>query len=673
MKFSYNWLQSLVEQKLPTPVLLAEVLTMRAFEVEEIKKMGQDWVMDIKVLPNRAGDCLSHFGIAREISAILSQKFQESKIELKEDGQLKSQEIISVQVSDSNDCPRYLAKAIVDCQVAPSPKWLKERINVCGIQSINNLVDIANYVMLEMGQPLHIFDLDKISDKIIVRRAKKNEKIRTLDEKDYLLTEEVLVIADQEKLLGIAGIKGGVGAEVSNQTKRIIIESASFNRQVIRKGSARLGIRTDASLRFEHGFDNNLNKLAINRATALIQKIAGGKIARGEVDICSQKNISKTILLDLGQAESILGMKITKGVEILTSLGFKIKSKNREKIRVAVPTRRIDIVLPEDLVEEVGRLTGYEKIISEMPRLEKVIPQRSITLFWEDKIKEILKSAGFSEVFNYSFISQEQSEHFNYPDSKLIEIESPVTKEQRYLRPSLAPHLFKNLKRNEKFFDNVKIFELGKVFPKEAKERRQLAALMTGDSFFHLKGILELIFQELGLKKSKYLSGGNQLFLDDIKKSRLLINSKEIGYLGMANPNLLRELKIEKSFSIFEINFDELIKAASEKKEYQPLARFPETTRDLSILLPARISFQEILAKIKKHQPKLLKEIRFFDFYQGKNLPEGKKSISLRFSYQGKRTLTAIEVNQWQEKLIQEIEKEKEWQVRKLQNRNSLK
>jgi len=647
MKFSYNWLQSFFDTEIPKPKELSNILTVKLFEVEEIKEIGNDWILDIDVLPNRAGDCFSHIGIAREISAILGFKFKEP--EIKESENINN--LISVEIVDTSDCPRYTAKVITGIEVDSSPKWIKERLEVCGVQSINNVVDIANYIMLETGQPLHIFDMDKISGKIIVRRAKAGEKIMTLDGKECELNEEILVIADEKKLLGIAGIKGGKEAEVSESTRNIVIEAASFNRKVIRKGSAKVKIRTDASIRFEHGFDPNLCRTAINRATELIGEIAGGK-PKGIIDLYPKKITPKIISLSLEKTNKLLGIDATNKVEkILLSLGFKIKEKGEDLLNVEIPTRRVDISLQEDLIEEIGRIIGYDKIPSRYPKVNLTSPKRNDNLFWEGKIRELFKMAGFSEVYNHTFISEDQAVKYDYRN--LIEVESPVSIEQKYLRPSLVPHIIDNVKENSKFFDSVEIFEIGKIFPDLSSEQRALSGVMTGDSFYQLKGLLDMLFEELGIVVD-YSGPANTIYLDSSRSSSILANKTEIGKIGYTTFN----------FPLFELNLDKLIELAKEKKEYQPLAKYPEMTRDLAIITPLDVLYKEIVEVINSCKISLLKEIKLFDLYQGEGIPKGKKSTALHLTFRGERTLTAEEVNHFQEEIIREIEK-KSWRVRR--------
>ena len=362
MVFSYNWLQSFFQKKLPKPEKLAELLTMRSFEVGEVKKVGKDYILDIDVLPNRAPDCFSHLGIAREIAVITGLKYTGLTCVISEDKKIKAKDFVSVEVKNKLACPRYTARVITDVKVGPSPKWIQERLKICGLRPINNIVDIANYVMLETGQPLHAFDGEKLAEKkIIVRFAQNREKIVTLDEEKYDLSEDILVIADLKKPVAIAGVKGGKIPEIDKKTKIVVLESANFELRTIRRGSKKLGLITDASLRFEHGIDPNLTEFAINRAAYLIQEIAKGKIAQGLVDVYPKKVFPKRIRLDLDYVERLLGVKISHNEikNILKRLGFKVDGVEPRQLSVEVPTRRLDISIPEDLIGEIGRIYGY--------------------------------------------------------------------------------------------------------------------------------------------------------------------------------------------------------------------------------------------------------------------------------------------------------------------------
>ncbi len=677
MNFSYDWLQSFFNKKLPKPEKLAELLTMHSFEVSEVKKVGKDNVLDIDVLPNRAPDCFSHAGIAREISAVTGMERKKENYSLKEDKKLKTKDFISVEVKDSALCQRYTTKVILDVKVGPSPKWLKDRLKSCGLQSINNIVDVVNYVMLETGQPLHAFDGEKVeSQKIIVRRAKKRERIVTLDEERRELDENTLVIADSEKPLAIAGIKGGKIPEIDKKTKIVVLESANFNSSIIRQGSRNLNLKTDASLRFEHGIDPNLTDLAVKRAAFLIQKIAKGKIAKGLVDVYQSKAVPKIIKLNLDYLESLLGIKVSiKEVKnIFNKLDFKVKGKSRELI-VEIPTFRMDINLPEDLIEEVGRIFGYDKIPAQFPTVFLVPPEKNLNLFWQSNVKNTLKEAGLNEVYNYSFINDKDAEVFKCLKKDLVEIENPVSLEQKYLRPSLIPNLLKNVEKNEKYFKEIKIFELGKIFRKanqKKEEKNMLTGVIVGEAFYQAKGVVDALLDRLGVGGIWYDEHEPTPEESEIviwhpkRRAEIKIDNIEIGFLGEISQKITQSYGIKSKVVIFDIDFEKLSQISSEEHEYRPISRFPSAIRDIAVLVPLGVKVSQVLDKIYEAGGKIIRDVDLFDIYEGEEIPGNKKNLAFHIIYQAEdRTLVSKEIDQVQNRIIKTLEKEPGWRVRK--------
>jgi phenylalanyl-tRNA synthetase beta chain len=700
MLFSYNWLQSFfypvksskagakqfnrVKGKLPGPEKLADLLSRHFAEVEEVKKENKDFVLDIDVRPNRAGDCFSHLGIAREISAILNSKLKIENWKPIEDKNLKVKDFVSVEVKDKMACPRYTSRVVTDVKVGPSPKWLQERLRVCGLRPINNIVDIANYVMLETGQPLHAFDFFKIESgnskfeipnepkKIIVRFAKRGEKIKTIDEEEYELDKDILVIADSKEPLAIAGIKGGKKAEITNQTKAVVLEAANFNQKIIRFGSRKIDLKTDASWRFEHGIDPNLTEMAINRAASLIQEIAKGKVTQGLIDVYHKKSLPKKIKLDLDYVERLLGVRIPVAEikNILKRLGFKIT----RQFLIEIPTFRLDISIPEDLIEEIGRIYGYEKIIPKFPLSALVPPKRNLEIFWENMAKNILKEAGFNEVYNYSFVSEKDINLYQFNQHK-IEIENPISAEYQYLRPSLIPNLLKNVQKNQRFFNEIRIFELGKVFVYHSnalREKRMLTRVMTGDSFFEVKGTIDFLLNKMGISDiwyDEYKPTPEESKISIWQKGKcaeIKVNGEEIGFLGEISIRILNELQIENKAVVFDIDFEKLQKLASEEHEFRPISPYPAAVRDIAVLVPREVRVEEVLNKIEEGGGELIRDVDLFDIYEGEEIPEGKKNLAFHIIYQSQdHPLTPNEISQTQNKIIRILEKEPEWQVRK--------
>ncbi|MBU1045805.1 phenylalanine--tRNA ligase subunit beta [Patescibacteria group bacterium] len=719
MLFSYNWLQSFFTGRLPAPKKLAELLTVRSFEVEEVKRTGgparisvrapltersvagKDWVLDINVTPNRGTDCLSHLGIARECGASAKLKMKNEKIKIKEEKTISVDNFINVNVNNSSDCPRYTGRVLVGVKVSSSPKYIQERLRACELEPINNIVDAANYVMLELGQPLHAFDLDKIEDqKIFIRRAKIKEKVDALDDKTYKLDKDNLVIADSKKVLAIAGIKGGKSTAIDKKTKNIFLESANFDSVLIRASSQKLGLKTDASLRFEHGMDPNLTELAVDRLAQLIQETAGphcyakrcrracpqslrssagrragGKIAKGRIDIYPKKTLSRKLKLDLGKIEGLLEIKIREkeAVRILNSLGLETKAD----LTVKIPTWRPDLAQNEDFAEEIGRIYGYEKLESSYPTLALIPAKRNDDIFWEDKIKDSLKEAGFSEAYNYSFISKRIGDMIG---AGLVELKNPFSEEFYYLRPSLILNLFENIQYNIRNFSaekNIKIFEIGKIFKQEKGEiveKKMLSGVMAGgpESFYMLKGIIDSLFENIGVSDyyfDEYQATPEETsfnFWDRHRMAEIKIGGREIGFLGALNfPALLKGGKVQEVFA-FDIDFEVLLEECSEESEYRPISKFPAAGRDISLLLPEDARVSEVLNIINASENKYIKDVDLFDFYEGSELPEGKKSLAFHIIFQAEnRTLSGREIEAIMAKIIQDLENNLDWEVRK--------
>ena len=620
MIFSYNWLQSYFEEKLPLPEKLAEILTMHSFENEYIEKKGSDYILSVDVLPDRAGDCFSHNGIARELSVLLNRKATYPKIKTKE----TLKDSISVDIENGDDCLRYTALIIKNVKIEDSPKWLKEKLEVCGINSINNIVDFTNYVMLETGQPMHAFDYDKISGGIITRKAKKGEKISLLGDKEYTLDENILVIADKEAPLAIAGIKGGKKAEITKETNNIVLESANFNHKLISQTARRLNIRTDASLRFEQNIDPNLTTYAIDRVASLI-----GLPSSSKIDVYKKKLKPWNVKINIDEINKTLGIDIPEKeiVRILKNLGFIVKAN----MVIEVPTYRQDIVIPENITEEVGRIYGYDKIPLTLPDFST--PAKiNYDIFWQNKTKDTMKELGYSEVFGYSFIGDQEKDDFNLT---VREINNPVSSYYKYLRPTIIPQLINFTKENLKYFDKVKIFELGKVFDK--RERMVLSGAISGNDYLSIKGDILTLLNTLGINKVSF------------GKEEIKIGKDVIGKAG-----------IKSKIIFFEIDFEKIQKNAIDNREYRHVSYHPIASRDISGLIDEDIEIEDIVSKIENID--LVKSVEVFDVYKGKNVPSGKKSISLRINLQSEEKTLDGEII---DKIIIKIKKTINWEERK--------
>jgi len=695
MKISYNWLQSFFKKKLPEPAKLADLLTMHSFETELGGRVGQDYLLEVDVLPNRAHDCLSHLGIAREIAAILKYSFKPisyaKKIKTSQSESIKK--LVRVEVEDKNLCPRYTARALVDVKVGVSPQWIQQRLKICGLRPINNIVDITNYVMLETGQPLHAFDADKLASsgtsdvpvQIIVRKAKKGEKIITLDNEKYNLDEDILVIADEENPVCIAGIKGGKGPEIDSQTKRVILEAANFAPEIIRQGSRQLKLKTDASWRFEHQLDPNLTQEAIDMAAYLIQEVAGGRVLNGVVDVYPKKVKPKEIKLDIERVKSLLGIDISKKeiVSILKRLGFLLRVTGYG-LRITIPARRLDVSLPEDLIEEIGRLYGLEKVPSQLPAATLIPPERNEDLVYQNKVKDILAHLGFSEVYNYSFVGEKEI-NFCQKKPSLIEVANPVSQEQKYLRPSLVFNLLKNVRENKKYFKEVRLFEIGHIFQRDdknkcpAQEKKKIGVILSLDTkpaqateFYRLKGVIDSLLNKLRISDQWYddqISEERWSLLDlchPMRRTEVKVTNDCLGWLGEIEERVLREMDLKSEVAVFELDFEKLVKLATEERIYQPPSKYPAVVRDIALLVEPATKVVEVLNLIHAAGGPLIRDVDLFDIYEGEGIPEGKKNLAFHIIFQSDdHTLTDKEINNLLEKIIKALEEEGGWEVRR--------
>src|SRR3989344_1612580 len=458
MKFSFSLIKKLAPGKYSKSELV-EKLNLHSFETAD---PGGD-VLEVALPANRYSDASSHLGIAREAAAIFGLKLNDPTAEkVKYDH--KDQGVFRINVKEKNLCPRYLAAYAANVKVGPSPKWLKEVLEICGLRSINNVVDIMNYVMLELGQPLHAFDADKVSGGLVVRRAQKGEAIAAIDGQRFALDSEVLVIADAKQPLAIAGVKGGKSSEVSNGTNKLLVEAANFENTNIYKVSRKLGLFTDASLRFSHALSSELPLLALNRALALLRQISGATL-HSPIDVYSRRQAAKLIPFNLKKIRNLVGQEFKEkdSLAVLMRLGFKKRGRNLE-----VPPLRIDVENTEDLAEEIARFSGYNNIISVPPAVALRPAEEEALVILKDGIIEILTGAGFSEIYNYSLVAKDR---INLAPKGTLgmsggaaEIANPISKDFAFLRDSLGAGLSKNLRDNLRFSNEVKVFEIGNIF-----------------------------------------------------------------------------------------------------------------------------------------------------------------------------------------------------------------
>lgn len=659
MKVTYNWLKDFVNIKI-APEILADKLTMAGLEVTALEKKGGDFVFEIEITSNRP-DWLSVMGIAREVAAITGQKLQSAP-------KIKSQISVNdktcglkICIENKKDCPLYTAKIIKGVKVGPSPAWLRDRLELIGCRSVNNIVDITNYILFETGEPLHAFDLDKLSQgEVIIRRAKDNEKIVTIDGGQKTLNKDILVIADKEKPVAVAGVMGGKDTEVTEATVNILLEAAAFNQIVVRQGRRSLGLQSESAYRFERGIDLEIVESVSRRALKLIQELAGGSCVMAKSSGFAPKK-HKSVALDAQAAQKILGVDIpaSKIKIILERLGFKVKVKAKNKFSVEVPGHRLDINSDIDLIEEIARIFGYENIAKSLPAVK---PQVDISES-QDKIslvKNILVGLGLNEVITYSLIDRESSKIFTQPGgASLVEILNPLSKEQEVLRPSLASGLARCVAHNlNQKQDYINVFEIAKAFSgvhPSPKEEPVLGLALSGAksllleqgriednaSPLHLKGILEVLFERMGIKEYSF-TVGQAPFTFSIN-----IKQEKIGALGKLDKDALDKFGIKnRDVFIAELYLEKVFASAQLDKKFIPPPRYPGINRDVSFVLKEDISIKEILDSIKEKGGQLLRDVNVVDYYKGQQIPSGYRGLTISCFYcSDERTLTETEIS----------------------------
>jgi phenylalanyl-tRNA synthetase beta chain len=648
MIVSYKLLQTYFTKKLPTPDAIADALTFHAFEIEGMEAKDGDTIIDVKVLPNRAHDCLSHRGVAREVAAIMGiplKNILESKLPKAHRG-IRT---ITVDIKDKRVL-RYMSLVIDGVAVGPSPAWLIDALNSLGQRSINNIVDATNYTMFMLGQPIHAFDLAKVSGSgIVVRPAKDGEMMTTLDKKEVTLDPEVMVIADKEGVLGIAGVKGGVKAEVDAVTTAIVIESANFDASTIRKTAMMLGIRTDASKRFESGLTPVLAEEALNMVAGLIVVVAGGKKTRvGAVLDKFPKQPKPTVLtVSLREIDHILGAAFTSDdVErVWKRLGFafQISGKGVEAVyTVTAPPERLDIVRREDLAEEVGRMIGYHKLAATMPEEVTLLPEQNKEWHCRDIIRTVMLGVGYSEVYTYSFVSKGE-----------IEVANPIAADKKYLRNNLLNGLTLALAENLKYESEVRIFEFGHIFNKKAgklHEGHAFAGILgftkrkeaqMKEDFFALKGALQAVFAALGIKGIRYEEADGELV------ASVLAGDIALGIM---------------SINGFELDLKKMVELSDLETIYKTPSRYPSINRDVSLFVPVKTPAGAVEEIIRKSAGPLMQDLALFDVFEQPD----KKSLAFRMVLQSfEKTLSDEEANDVYNRVVKTLQKaNSKWQVR---------
>lgn len=651
-------------------------------ELPNTYKVGEpfDFIVDIKVTPNRA-DCLSVLGIARDVAAMVGKKVYPATTRFTET-LIRTEEFIDLMVQARDACPRYTCRYITEVVIGPSPLWIQRALQASGFRPINNVVDITNFVMLELGIPLHAFDFDRLrGGKIIVRHAKEGEKLTTLDETELQLDPEDLVIADAERPVALAGVMGGKNTEVSDATTHIALECAYFDPATIRKTVRRHGLKTDSGQRFERGTDRSKLSLALNRATQLMHEFAKGEIAKGFLEFQQPQGDEPVIPLEVSRVNQLLGLELSNSdvADRLVMLGFEIRQSDRGSLHVAKPPYRMDIEADVDLIEEVARIYGYDNIPQTMPAIPAGRLKDDEPLPPWDLIRQIrstLIGLGFSEVLNTGLLSEDAARRHGHDPAALVHIANPLTAEQSVLRPSLAPDLLSTAAFNQhQGAERIAIFEIGKVFPPGARvgveedEGLALGIVLAGArprswaagaaeyDFHDLKGALETLGESLNL---------GDLATEKIQtdptyhpgRSGLARWQKDIaGKFGELHPDQAAHYDLRGRVHFAELDLAKLIQLVrSCPVRYQPISKFPASERDLALIVDETVDAAKVVTAARRAGKPLVEELSVVDLYRGDHIPAGKKSIAMRFRLRSAdATLTDGEISAAMEKILAEL------------------
>ena len=671
MKLPINWLNEFSRQDLDGDNVV-EKLTLSGIECELLKHKNKA-VIDFSLTPNRA-DCFSVKGILQELTAINNKSYKELKCP---DCKVHHKEIIPIEVKSFKDCPVFITRVIKNYNnKTQTPKWLKERLELCGYKSINLVVDIANLVMIETGQPLHTYDLDRIKSKIIVRRAKDKEALNILDASKQILNNDFLIIADDEKPLGIAGIMGSLESGISESTSSILLESAYFNYETIMGKARMLNLYSEASLRFERGVDPNIQKHAIERFTQLLNEIAGGENGPINQSISNKdKPKNKTIFLRKEQIKRILGITIPN--KKIKSILQKLKMETKEKDygykgwKVKPPSYRFDIKDECDLIEEIARIYGYDSIPETRESQHINLTKETKRLDKRNLVTNLMCNLGYSEVINYSFVSPSMNVSSNNSTIDVMDLQNPLSLEMSVMRNSLWPGLLSNLVYNiKRQHKHLRLFEIGNIFSSVKKsplEKTVISGLAYGNrnreqwgipsspiDFFHVKGDIETLLECFNLKSKVSFKKATHKMLCPGRTASINLRNKVIGYIGELNPEVVNDLKLDSSPVVFELNHDEL--KSSKALNYSPSKYFPYSRRDLSLLMDESIEINEVINLIESIKIKDLEEIIIFDIFKGDKIEQGRKSVSIGLIFQSKsRTLKDDEIDKSMLKINQHI------------------
>ncbi|MBN8250642.1 phenylalanine--tRNA ligase subunit beta [Priestia flexa] len=636
-----------------------------------------DEVLELGLTPNRS-DCLSMLGVAHEVAAILNREVKYPEVEFQETEE-KASDYISVAVEAKEDNPLYVARMVKNVKIAPSPLWMQTRLMAAGIRPHNNVVDITNYILLEYGQPLHAFDYDRLGSKeVVVRHAQEGEEIVTLDDQKRVLKENQLVITNGKDPIALAGVMGGANSEVQDDTVNVLIESAYFRGLSVRQTSKEHGLRSEASARFEKGIDPSRTRIAADRAAELMAAYAGGEIVSGTVEFDEMTIEPAVVSVTLERINHVLGteLEMAEVQEIMNRLQFESKVEG-DAIIVTVPTRRGDITIEEDIVEEVARMYGYDHLPTTLPVTVATPGRLSDYQLKRRKVRRFLEGAGLAQTTTYSLTSAEKATQFALNTASTVRLAMPMSEDRSVLRQSLVPYLLEAVKHNNaRQTDSIALYETGSVFlgTKEGQlpiEEERVAGAITGlwhshswqgekkaADFYVAKGVVEGLLSALGLDNHIEYKPTNQEGMHPGRTAAVVLNGQEAGYVGQLHPVTQKQYGLRETY-VFELNLKAIFAAKVEEVRYSAIPRFPSITRDIALVVDKEVLAGELQTAIYEAGGELLKEVAVFDLYDGERMEEGKKSVAFSLRYlDPERTLTDEEVSAAHANVLKVVEEQ---------------
>ena len=640
-------------------------------DIVEVLNLKED-IIEFEITPNRP-DCLSIEGLGREVSASLGKEFKNPRKNIDEKIVENKEEIegLKVDIEAPDLCYRYIARMVKNVKIGPSPEWLTRRLNACGMRSINNIVDITNYVMLEMGQPMHAFDINSIEGKhITVRRAKNGEKITTLDKQERTLDENDLVIADTKKPVAIAGVMGGLNSEIEKDTQTVVFESAVFYGGGVRKTAKKVGLRTESSARYEKGLSSENAIRAVNRAVELVELIGAGQEVEGKIDVYPTKQKINKIKLDVEKINNLLGTNIEKEemIKILEKLDIKVENN-----MAIAPYFRMDLEFVADIAEEIVRFYGYDKLETTLIKADTTLGIRNKEQKIEKTIKDMLVNNGLSEIYTYGFVSEQDLEKSNISKElieKSITIINPLSDEYKLMRPTTIPSMMQILATNaNKKNQNVKLFDISRNYRNlnnevekgEVPEQENILTLgMYGDDvdFYTLKGLIENVLEAVSVNRYDIIKETKNGSYHPGRCANITVGKDIIATIGEVHPAVLENYGIEKRVYLAEVNVTKIVKYSRQNKKYVEVPKFPAVERDIAVIVDEKVEVGQIEKIITKKSKKLLESATLFDIYRNEKIGNNKKSVAYSLIFRDKKkTLSDEEINTTMENIISELEK----------------